>query len=251
MKSFDELALAYDNSIDWDSRLKRELPFLQSMSESSTKRVLDMACGSGRHVVALASLGFDVVGFDTSEGMITAARNHAKIAEVEVEFHIADMQSFPSIVDGSFDVVLCLGNSLALLPSLEVLQNVIEIVHDVLRPSGSFFFQVLNFEEILTSGFRFFPIKGGRTSAGEDVVFARFYEHSVEHWSTLVATSFVNKSSSWETAISTQKVLHTNHDVLKKALTESGFENVEFFSDYHKNEFVPSNSRNLIVRARR
>jgi len=252
MKSFDELALAYDNSIDWASRLNRELPFLQSvMSEYRTGRVLDMACGSGRHSVALASLGYRVVAFDTSEGMITAARNHAKDNNVEVEFHIADMQSFSSIVDESFDVVLCLGNSLGLLPDIEVLQNVVEAVYNVLSPSGSFIFQVLNFEEILNSGFRFFPIKGGITDTGEEVVFSRFYEHNDEHLSTLVATSFVKKGRDWATAISTQRVLHTNQEVVKKALISAGFENIDDFSDYCRNKLVPDKSRNIVVWARR
>ncbi|MFW9889237.1 MAG: class I SAM-dependent methyltransferase [Candidatus Thorarchaeota archaeon] len=252
MKSFDVLALAYDNSIDWDSRLGRELPFLQSVTtEYSSSRVLDMACGSGRHSVALASLGCQVVAFDASESMIKAARNHARNSKVEVEFQVTDMQSFSSVVDGFFDVVLCLGNSLALLPTIEVLHNVVEAVHNVLNPSGSFILQVLNFEEILNSGFKFFPIKGGKTATGDEVVFSRFYDHGDENWSTLVAASFVKRGIEWETAISTQRVLHTNKDVVKKALATAGFENFDFFSDYHKKELVPDRSRNLVVWARR
>jgi 2-polyprenyl-3-methyl-5-hydroxy-6-metoxy-1,4-benzoquinol methylase len=252
MKAFDELALAYDNSIDWESRLSRELPFLQSvMTEYSSCRVLDMACGSGRHSVALASLGCQVVAFDASESMITAARNHARGNKAEVEFQVADMQSFSSVVEGFFDVVLCLGNSLALLPTIEVLHNVVKAVHNVLSPSGSFIFQVLNFEEILNSGFRFFPIKGGKTATGDEVVFSRFYEHSGKYWSTLVVTSFTKRGIDWETAISMQRVLHTNKDVVKEALATAGFENFHLFSDYHKNELVPDSSRNLVVWARR
>ncbi|MHA2142789.1 MAG: class I SAM-dependent methyltransferase [Candidatus Thorarchaeota archaeon] len=250
MKSFDELALAYDNSIDWESRLNRELPFLESfMIKAKTNRVLDMACGTGRHAVALATQETQVTGFDTSESMITAALSHAKSAGANVDFYIADMRNFSSKVEGSFDIVLCLGNSLALLPSFKELQKVIQDVHIVLASSGSFIFQVLNFEEILNSGFRFFPIKGGVTNDGKEVIFSRFYEHGAESWSTLVASSFVKKERDWETVISTQRVLHTNIDVLKKALTKAGFEGVEFFSDYHRNEFEPVSSRNLVVRA--
>jgi SAM-dependent methyltransferase len=252
MASFDELAIAYDNSINWDSRLNREIPFLQSFTnESKVTRVLDMACGSGRHAVALASLGCQVVGFDTSKGMISAARSHAEKARIEVEFLITDMECFSSKVDGSFDVVLCLGNSLALLPSLEVMQKVIQSVYDALTSSGSFIFQVLNFEEIINSKFRFFPIKGGVTSTCEDVVFSRFYEHTDESLSTLVATSFVKKGKEWETTISTQRVLHTSFNVLNNALTTASFEDLEFFSDYQKNEFEPSRSRNIVVSAKR
>ncbi|MHA2191397.1 MAG: hypothetical protein ACXAAP_14310 [Candidatus Thorarchaeota archaeon] len=64
MSTFDELAIVYDNSIDWDSRLKRELPFLlESLPTTGQRRVLDMACGSGRHSVALSSEGWKWTSF--------------------------------------------------------------------------------------------------------------------------------------------------------------------------------------------
>jgi 2-polyprenyl-3-methyl-5-hydroxy-6-metoxy-1,4-benzoquinol methylase len=250
MKTFDDLALAYDNSIDWESRLSRELPFIRSfMKDSKNTRVLDIACGSGRHSVALANLGFNVVGFDTSEGMIAAARNHAKSVEAEVDFIIADMFTFQKDVEGPFDIVLCLGNSLALLSSFKEMQEVVAQVHGVLDPHGSFIFQVLNFDEILLSGFRFFPIKGGETSDGNEVVFSRFYEHSDDAWSTLVATSFVKKGKEWETSITTQRVLHTNQAVMTDILEAAGFGNIKVFSDYSRSDFVSDVSRNLVVSA--
>ncbi|MFX1264547.1 MAG: class I SAM-dependent methyltransferase [Promethearchaeota archaeon] len=250
MSSFDEIALAYDNSIDWDARLKREIPFLlENLKESGGNRVLDMACGTGRHSVELATRGMEVVGFDSSQAMMGFAKNLAQKRGARVDFHVADMMDFRSAVDGSFDEVLCLGNSLALLPSVKELKQVVTNVYSVLQPGGSLIVQVLNFQEILRTGFKFFPIRGGVTSKNEDVIFSRFYEHGKSSHSTLVACSFVKQNRDWVTSISTQLVLHTDLGLMRGALVSAGFSELEFFSDYSQNPFHPETSRNLVVRA--
>ncbi|MFW9943493.1 MAG: class I SAM-dependent methyltransferase [Candidatus Sifarchaeia archaeon] len=250
MSSFDEIALAYDNSIDWDARLKREMPFLlESLQRSGGSHVLDMACGTGRHSVEMAAHGMKVIGFDSSQTMIGFAKNLAQEREVTIDFHVADMMDFRSTIDGPFDEVLCLGNSLALLPSVKDLKRVVTSVYSVLQPGGFFIVQVLNFQEILRTGFRFFPIRGGVTSKKEDVIFSRFYEHGESSHSTLVACSFVKQNHEWVTSISTQPVLHTNLELMKEALESTGFSELEFFSDYSKNPFRSESSRNLVVRA--
>jgi len=250
VSSFDEIALAYDNSIDWNARLKREIPLLlESLEKSEGNHVLDMACGTGRHSVELAAHGKRVVGFDSSQAMIGVAKSLAQEREVSVDFYVADMLDFSSSVEGPFDEVLCLGNSLALLPSIADLKRVVTSVHSVLRPGGTFIAQVLNFKEILSTGFRFFPIKGGVTRKNQEVIFSRFYEHGEEEHSTLVACSFVKQNRDWVTRISTQSVLHTDMELMRGLLESAGFSKLEFFSDFSRSPFHPPSSRSIVLRA--
>ncbi|UCH03580.1 MAG: class I SAM-dependent methyltransferase [Candidatus Thorarchaeota archaeon] len=252
MSSFDEIALAYDNSIDWNARLKREMPFLvESLEKSGGNHVLDMACGTGRHSVELAAQELKAVGFDCSQAMIGFATSLAQERELAVDFQVADMLDFRFSIYGPFDLAFCLGNSLALLPSMADLKQVVTNAYSVLRLGGTFIAQVLNFKEILSTGFRFFPIKGGVTRKNEDVIFSRFYEHGEGDHSTLVACSFVKQNRDWVTSISTQSVLHTELELMRGALESAGFSELEFFSDYSKNPFHPEFSRNLVVRAGR
>jgi SAM-dependent methyltransferase len=65
-------------------------------------RVLDVACGQGRHLRYLSSLGFAVVGVDRDEAALAALRG---IGGVEV--HVADIEAGPwPFASGGFDGVV-------------------------------------------------------------------------------------------------------------------------------------------------
>jgi len=247
--SFDDLALAYDNSIDWDARLSREMPYLLSLL---TKRgcVLDVACGSGRHSLAFAEEGHTVTGIDASEAMVHFAKQLAKERELEVDFRVVNMLDIRETARNMFDLIICLGNSLALLPSFDDLQQVFSSISSLLDDDGSLVFQVLNFDEILSSRFTYFPLKGGTTLNGKGVIFGRFYEHHEnKNYSTLVAASFLREGTNWSAQISTHKVLHLNEARIRSLLDSAGFKEVTIYSDYQSREFSPSSDRNMVVRA--
>lgn len=54
-------------------------------------KVLDLACGKGRHAIYLNKLGFDVLGVDLSENSIAEAN---KNANESLHFEVHDMQRF-------------------------------------------------------------------------------------------------------------------------------------------------------------
>jgi 2-polyprenyl-3-methyl-5-hydroxy-6-metoxy-1,4-benzoquinol methylase len=249
MKSFDDISLAYDNSIDWESRLNREMPFLLSLIENKEKpHVLDMACGSGRHSVFLAAYGAEVIGIDSSKSMIQAAKNHAKEHGVSPKFIIVDMEKIRDRVEGPFDLIICLGNSLALVHDIDALRQVVKDAFQMLRDGGSFVVQVLNFEEIHWSGFRNFPMKTGKLSNGEEITFARLFEHTDYPFSsTLVMSAFRKQKGEWISEVSTQKVLNLKHDKMKSILQEAGFSFIEFYSDFAGRLFKKMDDRSMVI----
>lgn len=251
MNSFDDISLAYDNSIDWESRLKRELPFLISLIKGKQKpRVLDLACGSGRHSISLASQGADVIGIDASKNMIRAAETNAKMRGVAPNFIIAEMESVEATIDGPFDLIICLGNSLALVNDIETLKKVVNQLFHLLGSGGSFVAQVLNFEEIHWTGFRTFPSKTGKLSNGEEITFSRLFEHTdYPYSSTLVMSAFRKDGESWVSEVSTQKVLNLKHDQMMRILEETGFSSVEIFSNYERKSLDKKYDRSMVILA--
>jgi SAM-dependent methyltransferase len=69
-------------------------------------RVLDVGCGPGRHALALARRGIDVVGVDRSRTFVALARSAAEEASLPATFVERDVRDLA--YDGDFDVVLCL-----------------------------------------------------------------------------------------------------------------------------------------------
>jgi ubiquinone/menaquinone biosynthesis C-methylase UbiE len=88
---------------------------------------LDAACGTGRHAEQLAALGYEVIGVDSSPGMLAKAR--AKIPQAE--FHQGDLSRLP-IPDNHVDVVVC---ALA-LTHVDDLGGPLTEFARVLRPGG-------------------------------------------------------------------------------------------------------------------
>jgi 2-polyprenyl-3-methyl-5-hydroxy-6-metoxy-1,4-benzoquinol methylase len=69
-------------------------------------RVLDLACGEGRHSLAAAARGARVTALDRDEVRLAAARERAEAQGLSVEWIAADLEDEPWPDLGSFDAVL-------------------------------------------------------------------------------------------------------------------------------------------------
>ena len=69
-------------------------------------RLLDVGCGPGRHSLALARRGMDVVGIDLSPDFVALARAAAHTEGLSARFEEQDVRDLAC--DGKFDAVICL-----------------------------------------------------------------------------------------------------------------------------------------------
>ncbi|MBD3157232.1 MAG: methyltransferase domain-containing protein [Candidatus Lokiarchaeota archaeon] len=246
---FDDIALAYDHSINWEERLRREIPFIiDTIGNIDGKRILDLACGTGRHIIELERQGAEALGIDSSSNMIEKAREIANRHHSDAEFMVADMRDMKESISDDFDLVLCLGNSLALLPNLATLQQVVSDVHDVLVSEGMFLYQILNFESMDQTGFRFITPKGTKSASGDDLVFFRFFDHIEDSsFSTLVLSVFHKEDEEWQMNLNTTQVLQLNHNIVHEIMNEAGFHDMKLYSTYDGSPFDRTRDRNLIV----
>jgi SAM-dependent methyltransferase len=102
------------------------------------QRVLDLACGPGRHAASLGRRGARVVGLDLSPALLAAAREAG--AERLVR---ADMRGLPFRA-GAFDAVLNLFTSFGYFEEDAEHAAVLRDVARVLRPGGRFVLDYLN-----------------------------------------------------------------------------------------------------------
>ena len=84
------------------------LNWMSELEKRGASRVYDMGCGLGRHTLALAELGINVVASDSSPLARQATRDMLGAAGLRCEVIDADMTTIP-FPDDYFDGVLSLG----------------------------------------------------------------------------------------------------------------------------------------------
>jgi SAM-dependent methyltransferase len=121
----------------------REVDFLlEILAPPKDARILDLACGAGRHALALTGRGYaNVVGFDLSEELLEVARQKAKRSGSPAIFVRGDMRRIP--FRARFDVVLSMFTSFGYF---EDEQNalVLKGISRALRRNGAFVIDLPN-----------------------------------------------------------------------------------------------------------
>ena len=113
---------------------------LRSVRLEPGSSILDVACGHGRHSIALAQRGFTVTGVDLSGELLAVGRRAAKEAGVDVRWIEADMRE-PA--PGPFDAAISMDTSFGYFADEDDDHAVLDAVKRSLRPGGRFFLDVL------------------------------------------------------------------------------------------------------------
>lgn len=105
------------------------LEIIRPNISSQGKRLLDVACGTGRHIEYLKQY-FEVEGMDINEEILEFARRR----NPEIRFHTGDMINFS--LDDSFDIITCLFSSIGYVKTLENLQRAARCMARHVKPGG-------------------------------------------------------------------------------------------------------------------
>ena len=126
----------------------REVDFVVRQLElPPASRILDLACGHGRHSLELARRGFAVTGQDLSPTFLEAAERQARQENLKIEWTCRDMRDVSYSVQ--FHAVLCLFSSFGYLPTDDDDQKVLDGIALALEPGGRLLLDVRNRDRIL------------------------------------------------------------------------------------------------------
>jgi SAM-dependent methyltransferase len=109
----------------------------QKNSNGECKRLLELACGTGRHALELEKLGYQIVATDYSRDLLDIAKQKAKQQKSQIDFRFQDMREL-SLVDKPFDGAYCLFDSIGYVQTNSAIHEVFKGVHKHLRPDGVF-----------------------------------------------------------------------------------------------------------------
>lgn len=132
---------------------------------SAGARVLDLACGQGRHAIPLAERGLAVTGYDLSEECLARARADAAARGAGVRWVRGDMRAL--CFDAEFDAVINVFTAFGYFADEEEDLETLRRVRRALVPGGRFLLETLHRDALLA---RFQPQLEYTTSNGTRVV---------------------------------------------------------------------------------
>ncbi len=164
---YSALSKYYDEIFPLKEQQKK---FLQTYFNTYGQHsILDVGCGTGSYVLAMASWGIQADGVDLSQDMIEIAKQKVHTNASKASFYVGDMQDLSRSVETNYDGIICLGNTLAHLPSESVLRKVLK---DFRHKAQHILIQVVNYDRIIARQVTELPeIKT------PNLVFNRYYTH--------------------------------------------------------------------------
>lgn len=240
MKFYEILATQYDDIFPLSSTT---LSFLSEGLEPGAK-VLDAACGTGTYAIALAGKGFQTVGVDIDESMVSIAEAKAVMLDADADFIVSDMMDIDLVCSDEMDMIFCIGNSLVHLKDRKQANEFIKTCHGILRQGGSIILQIINYDRILDESITSLPTIEVRD---KDLTFVRNYKLDPD----TMKIEFRSKLRvGTEEAGSSVMLLPLRRSELIDMLESAGFKSIESFGGFDKSPWDKSKLP-LVIRAKK
>lgn len=193
-------------------------------------KVLDLACGKGRHSVYLNKLGFDVTGADLSEKSITSA---SQFANETLHFEVHDMRK---PFDQKFDAIFNLFTSFGYFESDDDNLETLKAIRDSLSEYGFAVIDFMNVTKVLEN----LVSEEVKTVDGIDFHIRRYLQG--DH--IFKDIRFEDKGKSWHF---TERVKALTLSDFEQMMAEADIHLLDIFGDYKLRKFHPKESDRLIL----
>jgi SAM-dependent methyltransferase len=199
------------------------------------QKLIDLACGKGRHSIYLNSLGFDVMGVDLAAQSIAAAKASENN---RLHFEVQDLRHLPYL--NRFDVALNLFTSFGYFDCDDTNQNVMHQINHILKPNGLVVIDFMNVECVLAS---LIPYE---QKVVDGILFT--ITKKVVDGILLKRIEFNDKGKSYSFSEEVQVLRLADFERLFKI---AGFEKVAVYGNYHLDEFDLKQADRLILVGRK
>lgn len=193
-------------------------------------KILDLACGKGRHSLYLNQLGYDVTGADLSENSIAAA---SEFANDKLHFKVHDMRE---PFEEKFDAVFNLFTSFGYFESDDDNLTTLKAIKESLTEYG---FAVIDFMNVNYVINNLVP-EEVKTVEGIDFHIKRYVKDN----HIFKEIDFEDKGQKFHF---TEKVKALTLDDFEQMMEEAGIFLLDVFGDYKLRKFFKNDSERLIM----
>lgn len=242
---FDDLSPIYEALIDWPKRLAHEEPFYRRLFEEvGARRVLDVACGTGRHAQMFHSWGLEVEGADLSPAMIAAA--YGRCGEPAGLRWVVRGFDQPVQAQTPFDAAICVGNSLALAGDGATVGRTMAQMLAAVREGGAVVVQVLNAWALPDGPCVWQKSFRHRMPQGEGLILKGVHRCGGRAFVDLVVQSVESGQRLFAESVPFMALEASD---LEQAAREAGAGRVEIAGGYHGQPYQRESSTDLVLTA--
>ena len=239
--SYAEIAERYGRMLQDDP--DRKMFFERIFECFHVKNILDCACGTGNDLILFRSMGYNVIGSDLSEAMLKVSQRLVHSHKADIVLRKGDFQNLQAVHSETFDVVVCLSNS---INEGEVdAVRALESMKQVLGPNGIIILDQGQTDLTMQDPPSYVPIMNDQSLSR---LFTMTYEQNIM---TVNIFDFIHeaKESKYEFKHSQFKIrirLYTEWtEILEKANLEA-----EFYGNWEGEKYDPGRSKRLIIVAK-
>jgi len=223
---------------------------LEKFSKGNAHRLLELACGTGKHALEFNKLGYEVMAVDYSKDMLACARRKAFNPSLRLEFREQDIRAL-DIPERPFDAVICLFDSIGYVATNDSLIQVLKGIHRHLRHEGLFIFEFWHAGAMLRN---FDPIRIRRWEqpSGEILRISETALDYVEQTGQVAYSVYeLHNNGSYSCFKETQTNRYFLVQEMAGLLSTCSFQPLKWFAGFTEQEEITENTWHIVAVARR
>jgi SAM-dependent methyltransferase len=233
----DEYLNVYQHRNESEAEVLVDL-ILNNTSLKSSSKILDMACGSGRHSILFTRKGYDVAAVDLSWNMLSAARKKAESENLQIKFIQSDLRNFT--YSSKFDLIVNLFTSFGYFESDSENFRILKTAYEHLNYDGFFVLDFFN-REFLEQNL--IPESREKINNGEII-----QKRKID--GLRIIKKIIIKTGGYSKEFFESVRMFSKQELVNE-LIRIGFAIEKTFGDFHGNKFEQFSSPRIIIIARK
>lgn len=208
---------------DFDSKVNDNEEFFikNDIKPEKTGIAIDLGSGSGFQSIALAKTGFSVKAIDICKKLLDEL--DSKKENLDITTIQGDLLNFNSLVPENTDLIVCMGDTLPHLESIDDIDTLFKNVHDNLNFKGKFILTFRDTSVKLKNTDRFIPVR-----SDENTIFTCILEYE-DDFINVYDLIYKNDGDKWKMNVSNYRKLIIPPLLIKLKLEFYSF-NISHFS---------------------
>ena len=203
-------------------------------------KILSIGCGTGAFEHYLSRHNCNVTGIDHIPGLLeSATRRHRQPGCSIRFFQMTIMEMANYLGKGFYNIISCINNRLSPIPNAARMEQFFRDCRTLISPQGYFILQVPNYPYYTCQ-----PVADLPTS--ESIRSKLYTKLITDDNGTRMLRQVETSNGKLVTVINNEQVYPLASQDIEELAHETGFQQIEFYSNFSKAPFIPESSPNII-----